>query len=330
MRILLSSILILIGLASAGAACPNWNYTGQTYVYGGAQLLHPQSFSVTAGGQNALRSCGFSHIGYTTTPPDFSFVLSGMEQYSLNLGVTSQCDSVLLVNTANTTWFFDDDSNGNLDPRLSISGAQHLSGRVDVWVGSYNGQYCNATLTVQALGRGYAPAPSADPGPGSGLGNVGNFAPTPVPGAGSGYGGAQTACPTYSQAGTTYSYSGAQLYTPQYFNVTAGGTASLSRCPAIQLMNDHGPGYFSTVPAFSFNLSGMRPYRLVVAVSSACDATLLINTGAGQWFYDDDDNGNLDPRISLVQPPNGRLDVWVGTYNGGSCQGQLNLETFYR
>ena len=49
-------------------------------------------------------------------------------------------------------------------------------------------------------------------------------------------------------------------------------------------------------------------------------------------IYDDDDNTNSpgDPRISLTRPANGRIDIWVGTYDGSVCDATLNLETFYR
>jgi len=57
---------------------------------------------------------------------------------------------------------------------------------------------------------------------------------------------------------------------------------------------------------------------------------LLINTGSTSWYYDDDDNGNADARISLTRPANGRIDVWVGTYDGTYCDAKLSLETFYR
>ncbi len=335
MRAVFVAIFMLFGLTSLAQACPSWNYYGQSFAFSGAQLSQPRSFSVIAGGQNELRSCGFQNIGYVTTPPDFSFTLSGLSAPSVSFAVTSACDSVLLINAANASWFFDDDSNGNLDPRLTLSGTQNLGGRVDVWVGSYSGQYCNATLTLQGVGAtpsapggystsgaapgGYAPAAPSRPN------QSGQSVGTLSPGA-----SASTNCPSYAYTGTSYNFSGADLYSPRGFNVTAAGSANIARCPSVQPVNDRGPGFFSAAPAYSFNLSNMNQYRLIVDVVSQCDATMLINTGTGQWFYDDDDNGNLDPRIDLSNPPNGRLDVWVGTYNGGSCSARLNLQTFYR
>jgi hypothetical protein len=67
-----------------------------------------------------------------------------------------------------------------------------------------------------------------------------------------------------------------------------------------------------------------------VRVVSECDAALLINTASANWYYDDDDNGDLDPKIVLTRPANGRIDIWIGTYDGEFCNAQLQLETFDR
>ena len=86
----------------------------------------------------------------------------------------------------------------------------------------------------------------------------------------------------------------------------------------------------TAAPDFSLELSGMDPFRLVLKVVSECDSVLLVNTGAMNWYYDDDDNGNLDALITLTRPSNGWLDVWVGTHDGETCDAVLSLETFDR
>ncbi|QQA41261.1 hypothetical protein [Pelagovum pacificum] len=144
------------------------------------------------------------------------------------------------------------------------------------------------------------------------------------------------ACPSFDTAGVEqYEASGGQLRQPRFFPVTAGGQNNLGGCSHIysrlgsdQL--DYGQSYFTTQPDFSFYLSNMGGVRLVVSVVSECDAALLINTGAVNWYFDDDDNGNLDPRISLTRPSNGRMDIWVGTFDGEYCNAQLRMETFAR
>ncbi|MBF9049919.1 hypothetical protein GTA62_12885 [Roseobacter sp. HKCCD9010] len=149
MKRLIAAVFVLFGLAVPALACPTFDTTGATYTLTGDQLYSPQSYSVVAGGPNQLRNCGFQYSGSVISSPDFSFYLSGMDNYRLEIEVTSACDTVLLVNSANTTWFFDDDSRGNLDPVINIRGGEHLNGRVDVWVGTYNGDYCDATLEME-------------------------------------------------------------------------------------------------------------------------------------------------------------------------------------
>jgi hypothetical protein len=69
-------------------------------------------------------------------------------------------------------------------------------------------------------------------------------------------------------------------------------------------------------------------YSLEFRVDSDCDSVLLINTGAMNYYFDDDDNGNFDPKIRLTRPSEGWYDVWIGTYNGSECTAVLTLETF--
>jgi len=150
MKRILAAALILIGLTGIAAACPTIGMTGVSYNMSGDQLYSPQTLNVTAGGPNNLSNCGFNHAGYVISAPDFSFYLSGMGNYRLEIEVNGgNCDTMLLVNSANGTWFYDDDSNGNLQPVVNIQGGQHTNGRVDVWVGTYNGDYCNATLEME-------------------------------------------------------------------------------------------------------------------------------------------------------------------------------------
>ena len=139
------------------------------------------------------------------------------------------------------------------------------------------------------------------------------------------------ACPDFTlSAVESYNGSGKQLYAPASYDVIAGGDQYLWDCPRIDPGTDTGAGYFMSQPDFSFDLIGMAPYKLAVSVVSECDAALLINTASGSWFYDDDDNGNLDPLIILTRPTDGRIDIWVGTYDGEYCSATLTLETFDR
>jgi hypothetical protein len=145
-----------------------------------------------------------------------------------------------------------------------------------------------------------------------------------------GFSNTAIACPNFNLSGETYSLTGTDLYTPRSFKVVAGGSNALSGCPNVRPQTESGPGYVTSTPDFTFSLSGLDPYRLDISVRSACDAMLLVNTGRANWYYDDDDNGNLDPKIVLTRPSSGWLDIWVGTYDGEACDAVLTLETFNR
>jgi len=141
--------------------------------------------------------------------------------------------------------------------------------------------------------------------------------------------GAAAACPNYNLYGATYELTGRSLYTEQSVDVRAGGDRSILGC-GIRFGSDRGRGYVTEAPDFSLRLSGMGNYQLAISVISRCDSILLINTGAANWYYDDDDNGNLDARITLSRPSNGWMDIWVGTHDGSVCDATLYLETFNR
>lgn len=146
-----------------------------------------------------------------------------------------------------------------------------------------------------------------------------------------GWSGAALACPDYNMgAAESYRASGGELYSPRQFSVVAGGDNYIWDCRHIRPGSDTGAGYFPTAPDFSFQLSKMGRYQLVISLVSECDAALLVNTASASWYYDDDDNGNLDPRIVLTRPIDGRLDIWVGTYDGEYCNARLTMETFDR
>ncbi|WP_071674848.1 hypothetical protein [Nioella nitratireducens] len=151
MRTILSAFLVLISLTAVASACPTISQGRQTFSVTGQYLYTPRSYGVVAGGGQNLRNCGFNHTGYVISQPDFSFYTSGMAPYGrLEIQVTqAACDTLLLVNSANAGWFFDDDSGGNLLPTVNLYGTSNTQGRVDVWVGTYGPSTCSATLEME-------------------------------------------------------------------------------------------------------------------------------------------------------------------------------------
>lgn len=140
---------------------------------------------------------------------------------------------------------------------------------------------------------------------------------------------AANACPDVNLYGDTYELHASDLYDPQSVALVAGGDRQIGDCN-LKFGSDRGTGYVTEEPDYSLKLSGMENYKLKISVVSECDAILLINTGAVNWYYDDDDNGNYDPMITLSRPSNGWMDIWVGTHNGVLCDAVLTLETFKR
>jgi hypothetical protein len=151
MRTILSAFLVLISLTAAASACPTITQGRQSFSVTGQYLYTPRSYGVVAGGGQYLRNCGFNHTGYVISQPDFSFYTSGMAPYGrLEIEVSqAACDTVLLVNSANASWFFDDDSGGYPNPRINLYGTSNTQGRIDVWVGTYGPSTCSATLEME-------------------------------------------------------------------------------------------------------------------------------------------------------------------------------------
>ncbi|WP_039017801.1 hypothetical protein [Halocynthiibacter namhaensis] len=156
MKLLLTAVAFL-ATTGAALACPDASAWGQKVTVSGQDLFTPRNYSVVAGGQYDLSTCGIrpsnwsgAMTGNVIGKPDFSFTMNQLSGYELEFRVVSDCDSVLLVNSATGTWLFDDDGNGNADPKIRMSGAQ-TEGVYDVWIGTYNGSQCNATLTVESF-----------------------------------------------------------------------------------------------------------------------------------------------------------------------------------
>ncbi|SNR34393.1 hypothetical protein EYF88_04675 [Paracoccus sediminis] len=136
------------------------------------------------------------------------------------------------------------------------------------------------------------------------------------------------ACPDPGEWGEQFSLTGDDLYSQHAFPAIAGGGSNIQRCP-ISFWTDQGPGFVTRAPDFTFDISGLQHYEIAFDVESSCDNVLVMNTGMGAWFYDDDDGGGNDARIYLTRPQDGLFDIWVGTYDeGADCDATLYVETF--
>jgi hypothetical protein len=309
-RLFAASLLGTIALGGGAAvACPSYQLAQGAVSYSGDQLMAPQSFVTQAGGDQSLDQCGLGVLGYGLfrSAPDFTFNLMQMGGREVEFSVNSGCDTALLINTADGEWHFNDDGNGNLDPLLRMSNLSQLEGQVDVWVGTFAGGGCQATLNVQAFGGAMpmpVPVPAPAPVP----------VPVPVPAA---------ICPNPSMVGPSLTLAGSQLLSPQAFVAQVGGQHSVDNCPGID-----GWGYANEAPSFTLYMSQMDAFQFSAEVNSDCDPTLILRDGFGQYHFNDDGPNGLQPRIEVGGASmNGRVDIWVGSFGGSACQGTITFAT---
>lgn len=125
----------------------------------------------------------------------------------------------------------------------------------------------------------------------------------------------------------THVLSGAQLIEGRDYPAVAGGATHLRECPGYFAITEQaGGGWFASRPDFAFALEGLEGHRLVISVRSECDTQLLVSGGSVDNYFDDDDNGNLDPRIVLPRVPAQVLNVWIGSYEPDYCTAMLHLQ----
>lgn len=355
MRLFALSLFGALACSTAAVACPALNMSQGATSLAAGQLATATSVSLTAGGENRLEQCGLGMLGFGQfrSAPDYSFVVEAGFAGDVVLAVDSGCDAAMLVNTADGLWHFDDDGNGNLDPRLTIPSGVALDGQVDVWIGTFAGGECAATLNISEAGAALPIAPPSMGAPGAGGGvavapPTGTMpaplplaplaplqaqvpqpvpmpvpqpvpmpvpvpAPAPVPVA---------ICPNPNMVGPSLTLFGAQLLQPQAYMATVGGPHDLSGCPQLNAW-----GTATEAPSFTLYLSQMDGYTLTTDIASDCDATLLMRDAFGQWHFNDDTNG-LQPQLALNGASlNGRVDIWVGGFGGSACQGSITFRT---
>lgn len=136
--------------ATASAACPSYANSGAPLSYTAESAYMPQATRVVAGGNIDLSQCGeVPGVGFVVESPDFTMMYDALTLgRALELRVTGDCDTVLLVNTAQGEWVFNDDTNG-LNPAVRIANAP--SGQYDIWVGTLGSDTCDAQLEVETF-----------------------------------------------------------------------------------------------------------------------------------------------------------------------------------
>lgn len=342
MKPLLIGLIGAMGAGTAAWACPDVALSNAAVGYDAAAFAQVQTISLTAVGAHALQSCDLGAIGFGRFPaaPDHSFVVADTMAQDLVLAVTSDCDASLLVHTADGQWRFNDDGNGNLDPRLTLAAGPALDGTVDIWVGSFGDEACPATLqlaqaTVAApitpfsrgpvasaplggsaplLAQAQAPQPAPLPMPAPMPAPVPAPVPVPIPAP-----MPVAVCPNPNLVGPSLNVTGPQLVAGQAYVAQIGGQHEIDACPGI-----NGYGFANEAPSFTLYMSQMDGYDFTAEIVSDCDPTMIIRDAYGQWYFNDDGPSGLQPQLVVNGAQlNGRVDIWVGGFDGGTCQGTI-------
>ncbi|MBX3430094.1 MAG: peptidase S1 [Hyphomonadaceae bacterium] len=145
-----AAFVFSVGAASA----QNWQANP---TYGSVQLRSgfqpdPHNIQMTAGGEvNARAALGNACPGFIANAPDFDlYWQAGNSGLPLVISADSQADTTLVVHTPSGQWLCEDDGGFNgLNPGMRIDNPQ--SGLYDIWVGTYNGGYAPATLSISEI-----------------------------------------------------------------------------------------------------------------------------------------------------------------------------------
>jgi hypothetical protein len=141
-----------LSTSDAAASCPDYGQNGASYSFTSDDLYSEQRLRVAAGGEVNLANCGsVPGVGYVAEAPDFTIQYQTNGGYNLRLRSQGSCDTVLLVNDAAGNWFWDDESGDGPDSHIML--ANTASGYIDVWVGTYNDEICDATLLLETFDR---------------------------------------------------------------------------------------------------------------------------------------------------------------------------------
>jgi hypothetical protein len=129
-------------------AAPNYG----TRVVRTGFMPDPRTVAVRAGGNISAEEAVGSHCrGYITNRPDVRVIYRAGDELPLILSVNSREDTTLIVNAPDGRWYCDDDS-GNRGMNPSIRFRRPMSGRYEVWVGTYRpGPSAAARLHISEL-----------------------------------------------------------------------------------------------------------------------------------------------------------------------------------
>lgn len=271
---------------SPGGTATGFN-TNEAPAFGEVEItagFGSQDFTLQAGGFIDAFETNQACAGFIADVPDYQLTVSPGMNSPIDLAVTSDVDTTLVVVAPNGTVLCNDDA-VDLNPGLQISNPQ--AGSYAVWIGTYgpieNDFFPEAVLNVSTTGAPVTPAtPSAPSSTGSGFN-----ANQP---------------PAFGEISVT------QGFGTQTFELQAGGDMDAFG------INNACAGFVADAPDYVINYQGGSRGPLDLGVESAEDTTLVVVDPNGLVYCNDDDL-DLNPALSIASPATGNYGVWVGTFN---------------
>lgn len=137
--------LVALALVAVGVSAQDWSLEP---AYGTMRLNagfpnDPRTINLTAGG--AIDIGGLGYYGYVANAPDLDLYYEA-GGFPLTIKVDNAAgDTLLLINTPDGQWHFNDDYNG-LDPQITFRNPQ--SGLYNIWVGTVWDELVPARLVI--------------------------------------------------------------------------------------------------------------------------------------------------------------------------------------
>lgn len=142
--------LTIVSGSDLAPTCPDMGLMGDERTFSSDDLYSEQRLSVVAGGSIDLSECNnLPGMGNVIEAPDFTITYEKNQNYDVRFQSEASCDTVLLINDASGDWHWDDDSGTDNGAEIMLENAE--GGMIDVWIGTYDDQTCDATLMVESF-----------------------------------------------------------------------------------------------------------------------------------------------------------------------------------
>jgi hypothetical protein len=145
-------ITCVLGVSALGALPAAAQDYSEPASYGDFTIANGQSHSVDllAGGSVDASTVGDACVGNIANAPDVQLDVQSTGR--LILRTLSDSDTTLVINNPSGEWICDDDSGGDLNALVDL--ANPPVGIYDIWVGEWDGEYADTTLSITQGGGG--------------------------------------------------------------------------------------------------------------------------------------------------------------------------------